>query len=126
MGLPKSGTIHHQERIGSAAFSQGDETAQKGTKLKQEGCHSRVIITLHARDRMMLRGATEEEVVQVLREGAKEPAKYSKLRSMLRFDFHRASPVNGLIYAYKTVEVIFAEEFDCFVVLTVKVYYHND
>lgn len=41
------------------------------------------------------------------------------------FDFGHPSPINQQVYKYKAVEVVFANEADEFVVVTVKVYYFN-
>ena len=84
-----------------------------------------VHLTRHARERLGLRGATEHEVTVTLREGSRNPAKRGKLHATRRFDFQQPSPVNGLVYAYKTVDVVFSEEPQQIVVLTVKVYYHD-
>lgn len=85
-----------------------------------------VVLTFHAKQRMVARGATHEEVVTALREGRKEPAKRGKWHSISRFEFGQASPVNRRVYAYKTVDVVFDEEPARIVVLTVKTYYHNE
>ena len=61
-----------------------------------------------------------------MREGRKQPAKRGKWHAAFRFGFGQPSPVNGLVYAYKTVDVVFAEEPERIVVLTVKTYYHNE
>lgn len=83
-------------------------------------------LTYHVRQRMVSRGATQDEVIRTIREGLKEPAKRGTWHSVFRFEFNRASPVNGLMYSYKTVDAVFAEEPDRIVVLTVKTYYHNE
>jgi len=83
-------------------------------------------ITFHARQRMVARGATDNEVLTTVREADKIPAKRGKWHSVMRFEFGRPSPVNGLVYAYKTLDAVFAEEPGRIVVLTVKVYYHNE
>lgn len=72
-----------------------------------------------------MRGATELEVVEAVRGGPWEPAKHGKKHAARRFEFGRPSPVNGVFYAFKTVDAVFAEELDRIVVLTVKVYYHD-
>ena len=83
-------------------------------------------VTFHAHERMVARGATAEEVLRTVREADKKPAKRGKWHSVMRFEFGRPSPVSGSVYAYKTVDAVFAEEPDGIVVLTVKVYYHDD
>jgi len=72
-----------------------------------------------------MRGATEAEVVEAVRGGRWEPAKRGKQHATHRVEFGRPSPVNGVVYAFKTVDAVFAEEPDRIVVLTVKVYYHD-
>ncbi len=80
----------------------------------------------HAREQMVLRGATEAEVTQTIREQDWEPAKRNKHQAKRRFDFGRLSPVNQKEYRYKEVEPIFVEESDAIVVVTIKVYYTNE
>jgi hypothetical protein len=41
------------------------------------------------------------------------------------FDYGLPSPVNQKVYAFKTLHVIFAEETEKIVVVTVMVYYGN-
>jgi hypothetical protein len=75
---------------------------------------------------MVLRGASEAEVVEAIREGEPEAGKLNRLRAKRRFDFQGISPVNNKFYGYKTVESTFAEEPEEIVVVTVKVYYSNE
>ena len=84
-----------------------------------------VEITFHARRRMIDRGGTDEEVILAVRSGTSEPAKRGKWHSSMTFEYNEPSPVNDLVYAYKTVDAVFAEEEKRIVVVTVKVYYHN-
>lgn len=42
------------------------------------------------------------------------------------FDFNRIAPGSKVYYRFKTVEPIFNEESNQVVVITVKVYYHNN
>jgi len=84
-----------------------------------------IAISLHAKTRMAQRGATFEEVAKVLREGKREQAKRGKWHSLLRFEFNKPSPITGLTYTHKTLDIVFLEEPERIVVLTVKVYYHN-
>lgn len=80
----------------------------------------------HARYRMCLRGATELEVVQTIQGGSWEPARAGKYQARRTFVFGRPSPVDQKVYPFKTVHVIFAEEVDRIVVVTVLVYYSSD
>ena len=85
-----------------------------------------IVLTLHAKTRMVQRGATFDEVQKALRAGKREQAKRGKWHSVLKFEFDKASPLTGLIYTHKTVDIVFTEETERIVVLTTKVYYHND
>lgn len=80
--------------------------------------------TNHARERMILRGASVKEVVDAIRQGTKREARRSKLQSRLTFPFDNISPVNGKSYQNKTVEAVYADEENAIVILSVKVYYH--
>ncbi len=80
----------------------------------------------HAREQMLLRGATEEEVTQTIREEKWMPAKRDKHQAKRRFHFGKLSPVNRKEYRYKEIEPIFVEESDAVVVVTIKVYYTNE
>ena len=84
-----------------------------------------IVLSRHANDRLAQRGATAEEVTTTVREGEWQPAKRGKLHAAKRYDFGGASPVNGLVYGYKTVDAVFADEPQRIFVLTVKVYYSN-
>lgn len=79
----------------------------------------------HAKSQMILRGATDKEVITAIRSGKWEAAKTGKFQTKYRFDFNRVSLINQKIYKYKTIEPIFADEPDEIVVITVKVYYSN-
>lgn len=77
----------------------------------------------HALNQMRLRGATREEVMEVVEAMPWQPAKRGKYQSRKTFAFGRPSPINGQIYPLKTVHVIFADEPNEIVVVTVLVYY---
>lgn len=79
----------------------------------------------HAKYRMLLRGASEDEIYKVIKSGKWEPSRQNRFSSKLTFDFMKISPSNEKFYSFKTVEVIFTGESDKIVVITVKVYYHN-
>lgn len=80
----------------------------------------------HARYRMYLRGATESEVVQTIQGSPWEPARAGKYQARRTFVFGQPSPVDQKVYPFKTVHVIFAEEADRIVVVTVLVYYGGE
>ena len=80
-------------------------------------------LTLHAIKRARLRGATEKEVREVVADGDREPAKWGKLLARKRFVAPTRSPLDGILYNEKTVEVVLADERDQTLVITVKVYF---
>lgn len=82
--------------------------------------------SMHAKEQMNLRGATEGEVEQVIRTIEWEPAKRGRQQARRRFDFGKLSPINQQTCRFKTVDAIFANEPDEIVVVTVKVYYSNE
>ena len=84
-----------------------------------------IIFSSHAKRQMLLRGTEENEAITTIRSTAWQPAKYGKFHACLRFDFNQLSPVNQQFYQFKTVDVIFVDEPNEIVVVTVKVYYHN-
>ena len=72
---------------------------------------------------MYQRGATEAEVTQAVETNLWQPAQRGKYRVRKTFAFGQSSPVNQQVYAFKTVQVIFADEPNEVVVITVLVYY---
>jgi len=84
-----------------------------------------IVLSVHAKDRLAQRGASAEEVANTVREGDWQPAKRGKQHAAKQHEFGGLSPVNGLPYLYKTVDVVFADEAERIFVVTVKVYYSN-
>jgi len=84
----------------------------------------KVHLSRHASMRALMRGATEKEVLETIERGIAEPAKRGKWQSRCHFPGEYAC-ADGKSYIGKTVEVIFAEEPDALVVVTVKVYYEQ-
>ena len=82
-----------------------------------------IVISHHANLRAKERGASEEEIREVLYRGSWEPAKRGKQQARWNFVCNVKSPVGGKYYTEKTVEVVFAEEPDKLIVVTVKVFY---
>ena len=82
---------------------------------------SPIVLSVHAKDRLAQRGTTAEEVANAAREGDWHPAKRGKQHAAKQFEFGGLSPVNGLAYRYKTVDVVFADETERIFVVTVKV-----
>jgi hypothetical protein len=77
--------------------------------------------SMHAQDKMLDRGASENEVRAAIRTGSAEPAR--KGRTLFRKNFAFNSQWRGKHYAVKQVVPVVAEEVDRLVVITVFVYY---
>jgi len=83
-----------------------------------------IVISTHAAERMRQRGATVAEVEHAIRNESWRPAQRGKWRVKERRPYGGLAP-NRQTYAYKAVEVIFADDPRAIVVVTVKVFYHN-
>ncbi|MBK8550764.1 MAG: hypothetical protein IPL53_06765 [Ignavibacteria bacterium] len=84
-----------------------------------------IIFSKHSEMQMLLRGAGKDEVTKTVRDGIRENAKFNKFHFYFHFfDFKSTSPVNNKYYEFKTLDVIFVEENNQIIVVTVKVYYH--
>jgi len=75
----------------------------------------------HARDRLVDRGATEEEVCRAVREGACEPAKLG--RSVYRLNLQFNARWQGRECEIKQVAPVVAETPDEIIVVTVYTFY---
>jgi len=75
----------------------------------------------HGQEAILSRGATEQEVVDAVRQSPWEPAELGRTQCHQDFVFGRNW--NGRTYATKQVRPIFVEEADEIVVVTVYVYY---
>lgn len=75
----------------------------------------------HARERANERGATEDEIRLVLLGGQKTELKKGRKSKEMVFDYNR--DWLGKHYPEKKVKVVYTEEDDQVVVITVKVYY---
>jgi hypothetical protein len=93
---------------------------------QEDGKVKPIRFSQHARGRMLLRGATETEVIETIRTGNWESAQRGKFQAHKTIAFGLASPVSQQIYAFKTIHVVFADEQDEIVVVTVLVYYGNE
>lgn len=71
----------------------------------------------HAKERLIERGATEQEVVTVVENGESFPAKFG--RTGFRRNFHFNGKWRGKHYSTKQVEVYTINEADGWVVITV-------
>lgn len=84
-----------------------------------------IYFSTHARERMLLRGAEEAEVIAAIRSGNWQPAKQGKFSARIQLGFNQESLINQQFYAYKAVKPIFTEQPDRIIVVTVNVYYFN-
>jgi len=78
-------------------------------------------LSRHARENMTYRGATEEEVVEAIRQAEWQPAERGRLDCRREFPFGK--DWNGRRYASKQVRPVFVAEPDTIVVVTVYVYH---
>ena len=79
------------------------------------------MLSSHAREKMLDRGASEEEVKTAVRSGSSEPVRKGRLMFRKNFSYHGLW--RNKHYAIKQVAPIVVEENECFVVVTVFVYY---
>jgi len=75
----------------------------------------------HARQQMLERGATEQEVEDVIRSGEEVPAKRGRRGYRMNFQYNRLW--GEKTYAIKQVMAIVAEEPDVWVIVTVFTFY---
>lgn len=80
-----------------------------------------IVFSLHAREKMADRGASEREVDVAVRTGNPEPARKGRLLFRKNFTFN--GQWRGKHYAVKQVAPVIAEETDRLVVVTVFVHY---
>jgi hypothetical protein len=78
-------------------------------------------ITLHARERMEERGASEDDIRTVLRLGLRKPAEHGRWIYQDTLPFHGLW--RGRRYSARRVAAVVAEESDRDVVITVFVFY---
>jgi hypothetical protein len=78
-------------------------------------------ISNHAREQMLERGASEEEVISAIEKGEFEPAR--KERKLFRKNFQFNSIWRDRQYKIKQVAPLVADEGDKIVVVTVYVFY---
>jgi len=75
----------------------------------------------HAREMMVERGASENEVLEAIQVGEQVPAKHGRQGCRRNFQYERAW--GARVYAIKQVLAIVAEESDGLVVVTVYTFY---
>jgi hypothetical protein len=102
---------------GSLAYTQAVmQRRDIDTRLPSTGQNKPVRLTAHAREQCVERGATEHEVVQAVRDGAREPAKRG--RELCRFNFAYDKQWQGKLYPIKQVAPVVVEEPDEIAVIT--------
>ena len=80
-----------------------------------------IYFTKHASVQIKSRGASEEEVIEVIQSALWQPAERGRLTASLSFPFN--SEHYGRFYANKEVVPIFVEEPDRIVVITVYTFF---
>jgi hypothetical protein len=83
-------------------------------------------LTKHAEQQAELRGATEDEIADVIRTISWGSASRGRYQPRKHLVFDQVSPVNQKYYRFKTVHPFFVDEEEEIVVITVKVYYSNE
>lgn len=78
-------------------------------------------LTRHALEQCVERGATQQEVIEAIRNGSREPAKLG--RELCRENFQFDADWNGQHRAVKQVAPVMKEEANEIVVITVYTFY---
>ena len=81
----------------------------------------RIVLSLHARQQLALRGGTEVEAQAAILEGERLPAERGRIAFRKNFPF--LSDWKGRYYEVKQVMPVVVEEEDAIVVVTVYVFY---
>ncbi len=81
----------------------------------------RIVLSLHARQQLVLRGGTEAEAQAAILEGERLPAERGRIAFRKNFPF--LSDWKGRYYEVKQVMPVVVEEEDAIVVVTVYVFY---
>lgn len=84
-----------------------------------------IIFSEHAKSRMLSRGAEEQEIIFAIQTGKWQSIKMGKFNVRQQLFFGKHSPINQKFDKNKIIDVVFAEEKDKIIVITVKIYYHN-
>ena len=82
---------------------------------------NRVVFSRHARQQMLERGATEEEVAEAIAAGERVPAKHGRVAHRRNFQYNRTW--SGKFYSIKQVMPITKDERNSTVVITVYTFY---
>ncbi len=81
----------------------------------------KIQIASHTLERAQERGATEQEIEDVINNGLEIPAKYGRLGKAKVYPFNQSRL--GQYYEQKRVEVFFITEEDAIITVTVYVFY---
>jgi hypothetical protein len=92
--------------------------------MTERPAHRPLVFTAHARQRMSERGAREEDVLEAVRIGEREPAQRGLFLYRLNLEFHRDWA--GRYYGVQQVAPLVAEEPDRLVVVTVFTFYFQE
>ena len=90
-------------------------------EIRREVLDKNIVLTLHAKERAEERGATLEEILEVLKTGQSASAKKGKYQKEKVFKF--GQEWMGKIYEQKKIRVIYTEENEKIVIITVYVFY---
>lgn len=83
-----------------------------------------VVFTVHARERMQERGAREEDVLEALRLGEREPAQRGLVQYRFNVEFKR--DWDGRYYGVQQIVPVVDEEIERIVVVTVYTFYFQE
>ncbi len=81
----------------------------------------RIQIDPHCLERAAERGASREEIDEVIRTGSAVPARGGRLARVKVFEFRK--PWRGVFYEQKMIKVIYLQEDDLATTVTVYVFY---
>jgi hypothetical protein len=83
-----------------------------------------IVFTLHARQRMRERGASEDSVIAAINQGSKEPAQRGLFQSRLNMEYNDVW--DGRYYGIQQIVPVIDEEENRIVVITVYVFYFSE
>jgi len=81
----------------------------------------KIRFTKHAGERLGLRGTNENEVIEAINTGSREPAKNNRTICRLNFEFN--NKWQGVQYSVKQVAPVIKEEDDQIIVITIYTYF---
>ena len=78
-------------------------------------------LSIHAREQLLYRGVSEEEIIETIRTSEWKPAELGRLEC--KKDFPYGKEWNEIYYNKKQVRPIFVEEEDEIIVITIYTYF---